>query len=232
MKAESPFLYPFKGFVFFLSKPKLWPLPLLAVLFSWMILFAVGIYVAYIFWPSAPMNFGYASYKIFRALGFASLAALGTWVFIFPLFLNFCFEKLLKKVFLAKGAYLEPLSFHKSLLSSLWVFKKTFFIRIFWLGLSLFTAFTFGPFSILLSQMAIAHLAFIDGMDLSLSLLGKDVDTKIRILSRQKASIFWAGILSGLFSFFLIPTFIVWIFWIPSVYVGASLYIQETFGAS
>ncbi|PCI92451.1 hypothetical protein COB11_07350 [Candidatus Aerophobetes bacterium] len=218
---------PFVGFCFFLSKPRLWFLPVLAMLFSWIVLFAIGVLVAYYAWPKTDVSWLYTSFKIFRALGLAAFAAVFVWIIFFPIFLNICFEKLLKKVYLAKGDTFEPLSSYKALVSGFIIFKKTILLRFFWILLCLVAAFIYGPLGMVASQIAIAHISFIDGLDLSLSLKGLDANARYALIKKYRVSLIVGGFIGGLVGFVFLPTLIVWLFWIPSLYIGACLFARE-----
>lgn len=221
------FSAPFVGFSFFLSKPRLWWIPILTMLLCFLFLAAVGTFVAYYSWPKTDVSWMYKSYRIFRALGLGAFSAVLIWILFFPTFLNVCFEKLLKKVFLAKGEEIQPLSTAKALLSGLIIFKKTIFLRFIWLLVCFVTPFVYGPLGMVVSQVAIAHLAFIDGVDLSLTIKGLDAQKRFLVIHHNRFSLFMAGVIGGVIAFFFLPTLIIWLFWIPSLYVGALLFAIE-----
>lgn len=218
---------PFIGFSFFLSKPKLWLIPLISTLAAWFLLFCLFIFTAYHLWPTNTTSDLKYTLKIFQSLGIASIIALMAWVFLIPFFLNICFEGLLKKVYLAKGDILMPLSFLKTLSSGTYIFIKTIGWRLFWVVLGLIMILIFGPATLLVVQLGMAHIALIDGCDLSLSLKGVEGKQKLVLIKKNRLGILFGGCIAGLVSFFLMPTILIWLFWIPSIYIGAALWVRE-----
>ena len=218
---------PFIGFRFFLSKPKLWLVPLMSTLAAWFLLFCLFIFVAYRLWPiNTPSDLKY-TLKAFQSLGIAAIVALMAWVFLVPFFLNVCFEGLLKKVYLAKGDILQPLSFFKAFSSGAYIFVKTLGWRLFWVVLGALMVIAFGLAAMLVAQLGIAHIALIDGCDLSLSLKGMEGKQKLILIRKHRLGILAGGCIAGIVSFFLMPTILIWLFWIPGIYVGASLWVRE-----
>lgn len=218
---------PFIGFGFFLGKPRLWLVPLLSTLAAWFLLFCLFIFVAYHLWPMNTQSDLRYTLKVFQSLGVAAIVALMAWVFLIPFFLNICFEGLLKKVYLAEGDVLEPLSFFKTFSSGAYIFIKTLGWRIFWVFFGALMIVAFGPATLLIVQLGVAHIALIDGCDLSLSLKGIEAKQKLVLIRKNRLGILSGGCIAGLVSFFLMPTILIWLFWIPSIYVGAGLWVRE-----
>ena len=221
------FVAPFKGFACFLSRPRLWWTPLLLMLLTTLILIFVAAIVAYYAWPHSGLGWVYRSFKIFQALGLSAFAALFVWLVVFPILLNICFERLIKKIYLAEGETLVLLTTHQALISSFIMFKRTFLLRCIWMIFCLVAPFIYGPLGVIASQIAIAHLAFVDGMDLSLALFGIKAKKRYQIYHKYRFSVFMGGFIGGLFACLFLPTLLVWLFWIPSLYVGAALFAKD-----
>jgi hypothetical protein len=226
-KKISGYQSSFVGMGFFLSKPKLWLIPLLSAFLAWLLLFFVFIIVAYQLWPhheSAHLKY---TLKAFQALGIGAIAALVLWVFFIPFFLNLCFEQLLKKVYLAKGDVLAPLSFFSSISSSAYILFKTFGWRIFWIVLGGLMIIASAPLALIIAQLGIAHIALLDGCDLSLSLKGIESKKKWALIKHYRLGILSGGCVAGLVSVLVMPTILVWLFWIPAIYIGACLWVRQ-----
>lgn len=218
---------PFVGFIFFISKPKLWWFPLMGMLFAWGILLTIFVLVVYSVWPGKTDSHINYVLNIIQALAISSLVVLMAWLFVLPIFFNMCFEKLLKKIYLIKGDVLESPSFFKMLSSSMYVFVKTLGWRILWVVLAGVTLFLWTPMTLVVVQLGMAYTALLDGCDLSLSLKGVVAKQRLVLIRKYHLEILLGGIIAGIVSFCLLPTFLIWLFWIPSIYIGAYFWTHE-----
>lgn len=220
---ESPFI----GFRFFLSKPKLWLIPLIGMCVTWLILFSIVFFVTYKAWPEQqPSQIKY-TWKIVQAIGFGVMIGLSTWLVLFPFLLNLAFEHLIKQVYLAKGDTLSPLPFFQTVFSGGYVVVKTLHWRIAWIVLGCVMIVVCAPITLLIFQLGMTHSALLDGCDLSLSVKGMHASARLALLRKHKLGILLGGIIAGVVSTFLMPTVLVWFFWIPGIYVGAALWACE-----
>jgi hypothetical protein len=78
-----------------------------------------------------------------------------------------------------------------------------------------------------LSLLAANHLATIEGVDLALSLFGKKAGERVHWLNQYGTDCFTIAVSGALLSFLLGLTGVGWIFWIPSVYCGAFLWVRS-----
>lgn len=214
---------PFVGFRFFLSKPKLWLTPLLGTLFAWVLLFSVFLVIIYSMWPQADASMT----EIMKSIAVGSFSCMALWVFIVPVFLNLSFEHLIKQVYLDQGDSIHPLSFVKTCLSGCYVLVKTLHWRLVWIVLAGMIIFVCAPLIFFVVQLAVAHSAVLDGCDLSLNIKGVNAETRLRLIQQHKRGILAGGVLGGIVSSVFMPTVLVWLFWIPGLYVGACLWVRE-----
>lgn len=214
------------GFGYFLSRPKLWLGPIFATLICWIFLFLIFLIVTYFAWPSSDLGWTKYSLKILQALGLASMAALFLWAFIIPSFLNWAFEKMIQKIFLSKGENIAKIPWFSGFASGFYVVGKTIFWRILWLMIAFFFAFFSGVLGLLISQIALGHIALLDACDLSLNVRAFSARDRYLLLKKNTLGILSGGLISGIFSAILIPTVIGWLFWLPGVYAGCALWTR------
>lgn len=227
LKTVAGYDSPFIGFRFFLGKPKLWLIPLLGTLCAGFLLAFSLLIVTYNAWPIRQSSEALYFFKIFQALGLGATTALALWVLVLPFFLNLCFEKLIKRVYLAKGEILPSVSFFKTACSGSYILVKTLHWRLFWIVLGMLMMFACAPLTFLILQIGIAHTAMLDGCDLSLGLKGMNAKKKLELIRKHRIGIVAGGITGGIVSCFLMPTVLVWLFWMPGMYVGAALWVHE-----
>ena len=91
-------------------------------------------------------------------------------------------------------------------------------------GLRVRGCFFFGPLAMFLAQVGMGHIAIIDACDLSLTIQGEPVSKRIQALKSRLLPILTAGIIAGMLSMILSTTIIGWLFWLPAVYVGCTLW--------
>ncbi len=181
--------------------------------------------VVYFSWPASHLAIPKYTLKIIQALGLGSFAMFFVWAFVFPIFLNGAFENVVKKIYLSKGEDILELKFFKSLNSSLYLIRKTLIWRLGWLFLSFISAIFFSSIGLIISQVAIGHIAVLDASDLALTVRGVENSKRFKLLQDNSLGILSGGLIGGLFGFILATTVIGWIFWLPSVYVGTALWV-------
>jgi len=199
----------------------------MGTLFAWFFLFCVFFIVTYKAWPLKQVSHTLYMFKSLQALGFGALVALILWMFIFPFVLNLCFERLIQHVYMAKGVTLPSVSFFKTACSGGYILLKTLHWRCFWIVVAAVMIFVCAPVSLLVLQMGIAHTALLDGCDLSLGVKGMGAGQKLMLIRKHRMGIAAGGVIAGLVSCLLMPTILVWLFWIPGIYVGAALWVHE-----
>lgn len=215
---------PFIGTGFFMGRPKYWFFPLLTVFFSFLVLVSLLIGITWYLWPVSDHQMTHYIFHIFKALGIASLIALLLWVFLFTFVLNLAFQQMIRKAYYEVEVKLHEEGIWRAAISSIAFFKRTLFWRFFWPLAALILTFLAPPMSYFVSQLAIGHMAVIDGFDLSLSLKGLPGEKRFHLYKSWSLQLFIMGMVAGIGSFFLFPTLILWAFWIPGVYIGAAFY--------
>lgn len=224
---KSYFLGSFKGFGYFLIHPNLWWLPLFTVLLLTVILIAVFIGVGYLLWPVGAMTFGHKLWLILKAFGLSAASVLITFMILMPLMITLALDKMTRKILLIEHAQSADVNFFKSVYSSTVIFFKTFFWRLFWPVIGIIGALFFGPIGALVSQVGIGHLATIDGVDLVLALKGLNTQDRFAYYLKMRAEIFWFGFFAGVLSIALSATIVGWLFWIPAVFCGTTLWVKD-----
>lgn len=212
------------GFAYFLSRPYLWIAPLFAALISFLILISTFFLSAYFSWPSDTLGFFSYTWGIFKALGYASLTLIALWVSIFPVILNYAFENMIGKILHDKRVPVKGEGTFQAITSSINVIFRTLGWRIFWPLATLISLFFFGPLAMFLAQVGMGHIAVIDACDLSLTLQGIPAPKRIHSIKSRLLPILTAGFVAGMLSMILTTTIIGWLFWLPGVYAGCTLW--------
>lgn len=220
----------FVGLTYFLTRPKLWLLPLMGMLIVWVVIASIFLFTSYYSWPQIEGSHLKYSLKILQSLAIASVCSLLGWIVLTPVILTLCFEHLLKKVYLLHGDAIESISLLKSVSSSCSVFIKTIGMRLIWVVIGFVLVFILTPLSPLVLQIAISHFALIDGCDLSLALRGKNISERVSFLKKNKFRLFFSACILGCVGVFLMPTMLIWMFWIPSIYIGMCLWVRQVNG--
>lgn len=217
---------PIDGFKTFASKPYLWTGPLFWSLLSAGLLAALFIFVMVGTWPTHEVNLPYYL-SVFKSFGCGLLAVLIAWILVFPFVLAMAFDGMLKKLLREKNYHLKAEGLLTSIQSALFITWKTLVIRVVWGVLTLLCIFFIAPLGIFLTHMAIAHVALIDGVDLSLALAGRDKHFRLAWIRRNHFTLIMGGFVGGILSLILSITVIGWLFLLPSLYVGSALLVMD-----
>ncbi|NRA90680.1 MAG: hypothetical protein HRU43_06100 [Simkaniaceae bacterium] len=111
--------------------------------------------------------------------------------------------------------------------SSIQVIFRTLGWRLFWPLLTLIAIFFFGPLSMFIAQIGMGHIAVIDACDLALTIQGEPVSKRVQALKKRVIPILLSGFVAGVLSMILTTTIIGWLFWLPGVYVGCTLWTLQ-----
>ncbi len=212
------------GFGYFVARPHLWLAPLFAALISFFVLVAAFFLTAYISWPETTLGFFSYTWGIFKSLGYASVTLIALWVSVFPIILNFAFENMIGKILQEKRVPIKGEGTFQAMTSSVQVILRTLGWRIFWPLATLISLFIFGPLAMFLAQVGMGHIAIIDACDLSLTIQGHPVKERIHRLKSHLLPLLTAGLIAGMLSMILTTTIIGWLFWLPGVYAGCTLW--------
>ena len=215
------------GFGYFISRPYLWLAPLFATLISFFVLLAAFFGVAYLSWPESTLGWFSYAWGIFKSLGYASLALLALWVSVFPIILNYAFENMIGKILHDKRIPVKGEGSFQAAVSGIQVMFRTLGWRLFWPLLTLIAIFFFGPLSMFIAQIGMGHIAVIDACDLSLTIQGEPASKRVQALKKRVIPILLSGFVAGMLSMILTTTIIGWLFWLPGVYVGCTLWTLQ-----
>lgn len=76
----------------------------------------------------------------------------------------------------------------------------------------------------ILSQVGMGHIAMIDAADLSLTLQGRSAKQRVYALESKLMPLLTAGFIAGVLSMILTTTMIGWLFRLPGIYAGCTLW--------
>lgn len=214
----------FLGIGYFIAHPYLWLAPLFAALVSFFVLTMAFFLTAYISWPESTLSWFSYTWGIFKSLGYASLTLIALWVSVFPIILNFAFENMIGKILHDKRVLIKGKGALKAMTSSIHVIFRTIGWRIFWPIVTLISLFFFDPLAMILAQVGMGHIAIIDASDLSLTLQGHNAKQRVHALKSRMMPILTAGFVAGALSMILTTTIIGWLFWLPGIYAGCTLW--------
>jgi len=214
----------FVGFGYFVSRPYLWLGPLMAALFSFLVLCAAFFITAYVSWPHIENGWLEYTWGIFKSFGYASSVVIVLWVSLFPIILNFAFENMIGKILHDQRVPIKGEGTMRATISSIQVIFRTIGWRLFWPLATLLSLFIFGPLALFLAQLGMGHIAIIDASDLSLAIQGISGKKRIQAIKNRVLPILTAGFLAGMLSMILTTTIIGWLFWLPGIYAGCALW--------
>lgn len=226
MKEEeiSPINCSVVGFSYFISRPYLWLAPIFAALISLLILFGAFFFTAYMSWPHSDLTWFSYTWGVFKSLGYASFTIIALWVSVFPIILNFAFENMIGKILNDKRIPIKGEGMVQAVSSSVQVMFRTLGWRLLWPLLTLVSLFIFGPLAMFIAQIGMGHIAMIDAADLSLAVQGVNGRARITAIRSRKLPLLTAGFIAGMLSIILSTTIIGWLFWLPGVYAGCTLW--------
>lgn len=224
---DSVVFSPLKGFAFFVLNPRLWLKPLLIMIVAALVLGLIFSYSIWGYWPSSAENFWHYTLGVAKAFGISTLIAVIVWAFFITILLNYAFDSMLRKALKIEGLLTNELSFVGSFAVGIQVMMRTLGWRIFWPVFTLVAIF-FLPFaSALIGQLGIGHMAVIDGAGMTMSFLGYGTQKQLGVYKTYRSPLLLMGIVSGVGSFLLLPTFVVWLFWLPGTYIGVAFWIAR-----
>lgn len=220
-------MWPFRGFGYFITHPRMWAIGLFSTLILALLLLAVFLFVMIVTWPNLDTNFWHKLWDILKSLGFSTTAMLFAFIVLMPLMLTVALDKMVRKVILYEENQVVETTFFRSVYSGTVVFFKTIFWRIFWPIVGLVAAIFLGPIGAFISQVGIGHLAAIDAVDLALALKGYKAQKRMELHHQKAGQIFGLGVSAGILSLGLSVTVLGWILWIPAIFTGATLWVLE-----
>lgn len=218
---------PFLGFWHFIKRPSLWILPMFVSILSWAFMAVIFFFVVIWTWPvEGPLPINY-TWGIVSAFCYAFVALFFVWAFILPVFLDFAFEKMVRKFLISRSATVVEKKHVMTLRAGTYVVSKTFLWRFIWLFVCFLSAILVPPISVLFTAIAFSHVAIVDGADVSLAQMGFAKEERISLIRERDQWFLLSGIIAGIISLIVLPTFIAWVFWLPSMYIGAALWCQN-----
>lgn len=218
---------PFAGCSLLISRPRLWGVALSSLLLSCAVISFLFVNIAYFLWPQHHEGVLKTSLTLLQVLALSSTLCFLVWVLVFSFVLMPVFKYLVKKSLIVKETSLQHGNWKSDLSSYLSFFIKTFAWRFSWFCLALASVFIAPACSFVIIQIGIVHLVLMDGCELSLSLQGQSLKTIRAWIKKRQLSLLFSAIVSGLISLMLLPTLIVWLFWIPGIYIGTALWVAQ-----
>jgi hypothetical protein len=241
-------LWPLRGVLLFLRKPRWWVRPMLGMLLTLAAFVGLGIGVAWWLWPDALTVTGvwwwvYAGI----AIGLAVASTVVAWVLLLPIVLSFLLEDLARKAnaYAREHANALPslgpaealagvvtgidraasheLATVPGLLASLKVLGGTLPTRFGWMGASFVSGLIVAPLGVVVSALGMGHIACIDAIDISLGLRGFNGQHRLAALKAHRNEVRQAALTAGLLHLGLSATIIGWVLWLPGIVVGAAL---------
>lgn len=225
--SNSSWFYPYSGTGYFLTHPRYWWLQLFAMLILTVLLLALFAGVLLWTFPNVHQPFWPVFWGILKSVGYASCSALVGFIVLMPLLLTLALDKMVRRMLQESNAQFKSVGFFKSVYSSTVIFFKTFFWRLFWPVVGIIGALFFGPIGAFVAQVGIGHLAVIDGVDLTLALMGFDTRYRIDKYKELRGQIFKMGFSAGCLSMLLSITILGWLIWVPGVIAGCALWVMS-----
>lgn len=225
-------MWPLAGMIYFATHPRLWLQPIVATLLSGTVTLLICMTSLFFLWPDQPAEIGLWSFlwefksDIFSAIAITALILLVLWIFAIPLYISLAYEKLVRRVFSLTNVSVNEEALVDSAKSSLHMLIRTLPWRLFWLIMSILTLVLmmwFPLVSACVSAIGMGHIAVLDACDVSLSIRGVSGKERSQLMAENRMHLLGAGLLSGIAGTLLSLTFIGWFFWLPGMYVGASL---------
>lgn len=218
---------PYSGLAYFFVHPSLWGWAFIGTAISGTM--AAFLFIKVIQWtyPATNTAWSYYFWHALQSFGWGFLSLILMIAIVFPLILNACFAKGFCSLLKRAGIEHREEGITTAFLSSFWVFFRTLKWRIVWPLLLIATIFFLPPLIFPLSLLAVNHLAVIESVDLVLSLFGMKANDRVRWLRKRGTECFAFAISGATLSFLLGLTGVGWIFWIPSIYCGAFVWVQS-----
>ena len=218
----SDALWPARGLWSFLSRPSWWGRPMLAMLVALLLLIAAASAIGWWWWPTAEITGWSWWWQMGRALGFAGVGALLTWMLVLPVLMAVAFEALARAVQVRAGSPPPPEPpIARAVLASLRVVANTLHVRLGCLLLALAGAFL-GPLGLVLSALAMGLTATIDVLDNALAVRGLNGLQRLRAIQAHGSELWQGAFAAGTLNLVLLPTGIGWLIWLPGLVVGAA----------
>ncbi|MCH9613728.1 MAG: hypothetical protein SP1CHLAM54_07370 [Chlamydiia bacterium] len=217
---------PLDGFKAFVTRPFLWFGPLLWSLLTVFLLAALFFVVMVKTWPTTSSN-AHHILGVLKAFGYGMFAVLLAWIVVFPFVLAIAFEGMLGKFFLEKRISVQSEGVMRSIQSAIFITWKTLLIRLSWGGVTILSIWFMPPLGIFITNMAIAHIALLDGSDLALSMVGRDRHFRLDWIKRHSFRLFMGAFVGGILSLLLSITMIGWLFFLPGMYLGAAMLVID-----
>ena len=194
---------------------------------AYSLFFLIAISVIYYFWPQSELSSFGAALKITQAIGIGLFIAFLAWVFFFSLILNVGFEFMMVEIAKINQDVYVRMSFFQAIKASMQLLKETIWMRIAWVFLLGVVALLFPFMTIFISQFGLCHMSLLDGFDLALGLQGADGAKRVQFIQSRFSIFLISGAVSGLVATFLLPTFLLWVFWLPSLFAGCYLFVKR-----
>jgi len=240
-------LWPLRGVLLFLRKPRWWARPILGMLLALTAFIGIGLGVAWSLWPAVETTGLWWWLYAGIAIGLAVASVVVAWVLLLPILMSFLLEDLARKAnayakdhaqalpslgavqsFASVEGGVDRAASHElpmmpGLLASLKVLGWTMPTRLGWMGISLVSGLIVPPLGVVISALGMGHIACIDATDIALGLRGFNGHDRLAALKTHRNEIRQAALTAGLLHLGLSATIIGWVLWLPGIVVGAAL---------
>lgn len=217
---------PWEGFLFFIKKPQLWFGPLASTLVAFFVLLMLLFYLMASLWPEPSSEVAFSEH-LYKGFAVAAFVTLSLWFFGLGFFYNCIMCFFLSAVSNLQGSCSWNLTLRHTVHLSGMTLYKLALQRLFWIGASALSGLFFGPLSLLILQCGIAHVAYLDGCMMTLTNKSHEIQAKPIFLRTHFFSILVSSVFCGLIGLFCVPTVMVWLFWLPSVYIGSYFFSTQ-----
>ncbi len=215
--------WPIAGLAEFGRRPRLWVAPLLAGALGWSLVIATAVGIGWWQWPGPEVGAWATTLATVEMLGLAVLGALTVWLLVLPPLMGLACERLAKAVQRDAGAPAadeEPLA--RSLMSTVHVVVRTLPLRLAWLTASFVSWFAGGPFGLVVSALAVAHVGLIDACDIGLAMRGLDGRARLTALRAHRGELRRALPVAAALQAGLAVTIVGIVFFLPGLVTGAA----------
>lgn len=227
--AVSQTPWPIRGISYFLAHPGLWLRPLLGTTVAYSITLSLLVVTSWLLWPAEQAESGFflALWGYLQALAGGAIVALVSWLILLPLIMSFAYEKMVTHILKKHEVELDSETMLGSVISSAHMLVRTMHWRLLWPGLSILCFFAFPPAGALVSQLGLAHIACIDGCDLTLALRGVPGKQRPAIIKEHRWQLAVGIGMAALIGIALGVTIVGWVLFMPMMFTGTALIVAQ-----
>lgn len=215
---------PFKGARYFLERPYLWWRALAAAAIGYGVLFVTFVLTTMALLPHASSSTMSMIGQTVGAIAIGCLASLFVWVVILPLLFSYVYEKTLIAI-----AYRVGIEYHSDGFRAACFFVfRTWIDRVCALIIPSIVFFIFPSLAAFFWMVGVGYILLLDGYELSMAVLGYPLDIRKAFYATNRPRLLLGGVVVGILLSLSFFTFIGWVFFLPSVYIGCFVGLTES----